>query len=67
MSEQDEGQEKSFEATPEKLKKARKKGNVAVSTDVAVFASYLGVLIGLFLAGGAIFHLGEGLGAFLWH
>ena len=61
------GQDKSFDATPEKLKKARKKGNIPISTDVAVFASYAGALVGLAMVGGAAMGFAEGLVGFFWH
>ncbi|MBK0325735.1 flagellar biosynthesis protein FlhB [Rhodobacteraceae bacterium F11138] len=47
---QDEA-EKSFEATPQKLQKAREKGEVAKSTDLSVAASYGGLLIAAMAAG----------------
>ena len=37
---QSDGQDKSLEATPEKLKKARKQGNVAVSPDLNILMSW---------------------------
>ncbi|MEM9422416.1 MAG: flagellar type III secretion system protein FlhB [Pseudomonadota bacterium] len=61
------GQDKSFDATPEKKKKARKKGNIPISTDVAVFASYAGALVGLAMIGGAAVRFSEGLVGFFWH
>jgi flagellar biosynthetic protein FlhB len=66
MSE-DSGQDKSHDASAEKLRKARKKGNIPLSTDLAVFASYAGLLVGLsaIAAPGAWF--GAGLAAFFWH
>ena len=64
MSEAPSG-EKSHEATPERLKKARGRGDVPVSPEVAVLASYAGLLLGLTMAGGAAMALAEALcGAF---
>jgi len=62
----DEGQEKSNEPTPEKLRKSREQGDVPKSTDVTAAASYLGLLLaltvgGVFTAKGA----GDALYAFL--
>jgi flagellar biosynthetic protein FlhB len=62
----DEGQEKTNEPTPERLRKSREKGDVAKSTDVSGAASYLGLLLalavgGVFTAKGA----GEALYGFL--
>lgn len=37
--------DRSFEATPQKLQKARKKGEVAKSTDLSVAAAYAGLLV----------------------
>lgn len=51
----DDDTEKSFEATPQKLLKAREKGEVARSADLSAAASYLGYVIGLgALGAGAI-------------
>ncbi len=41
----DDDSEKSHEATPQKLQKAREKGEVAKSTDVSVAAAYGGLLL----------------------
>ncbi|MEM9097741.1 MAG: flagellar type III secretion system protein FlhB [Pseudomonadota bacterium] len=48
----DEG-EKTQEPTEQKILDARKKGDVAKSTDLAVFAAYLGLLIAMAAAGQA--------------
>lgn len=48
MSNQDSGAEKSFDATPQRLEDARKKGEIARSTDLNTAAAYAGAL--LFLA-----------------
>jgi len=47
----DEGQEKTHEPTPEKLRKSREKGDVPKSTDVTGAASYLGLLLALTIGG----------------
>jgi flagellar biosynthetic protein FlhB len=49
MSGGDDGAERSHEATPQKLDEARKKGELVKSQDLAVWASYLGVLLCLLL------------------
>ncbi|MDA7964362.1 flagellar type III secretion system protein FlhB [Ruegeria sp.] len=51
MSGQDDDADKSFEATPQKLQKAREKGEVAKSNDLSVVAAYAGLLIALLAAG----------------
>ena len=57
-----EDTEKSFEPTPQKLQKARDKGDVARSTDLSVAAAYAGLLIAAFSAGSAALQsLGTGL------
>ncbi len=43
--------DKSFEATPQKLEKARKKGEIAKSNDLSVVAAYAGLLAALLVAG----------------
>ena len=53
--------DKSHEATPERLKKARGRGDVPVSPEVAVVLGYVGLLLGLALAGGAALGLAETL------
>lgn len=52
MSGDQDEQDKSFEATPQKLLEARKKGEIARSTELLTAASYFGLLIA-FLATGA--------------
>ncbi len=47
MSQGDDSADKSFEATPQKLKKARDKGEFARSTDLSVAASYAGLVLAL--------------------
>ncbi|MGR3761342.1 flagellar type III secretion system protein FlhB [Roseobacteraceae bacterium NS-SX3] len=66
MSGQDDDSDKSFEPTPEKLRKAREKGEVAKSTDLSVAAGYMGLVIALYAAGGdSMQALGSVLMAFL--
>lgn len=47
----DEDTEKSHEATPQKLQKAREKGEVAKSTDLSVAAAYAGLLLAALAVG----------------
>ncbi|MEM6904672.1 MAG: flagellar type III secretion system protein FlhB [Pseudomonadota bacterium] len=66
MSGQEEAAEKSHDPTPHKLEEARKKGDVAKSTDLAAAASYLGLFIALALAGAwGAERAGAVLGAFM--
>ncbi len=51
MSEADDDSDKSFEPTPQKLKKAREKGEVAKSADLSVVAGYSGLLVALVTVG----------------
>lgn len=51
MSDQDDGADKPFDATAEKLLEARKKGEVAKSTDLMTAAGYAGLFIALIYAG----------------
>lgn len=53
MSGQDEDTDKSFEATPQKLLDARKKGEIPKSTDLMTAAAYSGLLVALLLTGPA--------------
>ena len=50
--EQQDEQEKSQEATPQKLQKAREKGDVPVSTETHTAAAYMGLLVSLLFVGG---------------
>ena len=60
------GQEKTHEATPQKLERARRKGELARSQDLQTFAAYLGLTGAVFLAGHwTAVRLGEVLMAFL--
>jgi flagellar biosynthetic protein FlhB len=52
MSAQDEDTEKAFDATPQKLFEARRKGEVAKSNDLMTAAAYAGLLIAVAMAGG---------------
>ncbi|WP_170771004.1 flagellar type III secretion system protein FlhB [Ruegeria lacuscaerulensis] len=47
----DDDSDKSFEPTPQKLQKAREKGEVAKSNDLSVVAAYSGFLVALLVAG----------------
>ncbi len=59
-------QEKSHEATPQKLERARKKGELDRSTDAQTALVYLGLASALFVGGSwSAVHLGETLMAFL--
>ena len=51
MSEQDDQTDKSFEATPQKLLEARKKGEIARSTELLTAASYAGLLLAFLVFG----------------
>ena len=62
----DEGQEKSFDPTPERIRKAREEGNIAKSTDVTAAAAYIGLLVALLIwASQAALKAGEALSTFL--
>ncbi len=50
----DTGQEKSFEATQGKIDDARKKGDIAKSSEVASVALYIGVAIAIMTLGGTL-------------
>lgn len=59
---QQEEAEKSHEATPQKLQKAREKGEVAKSNDLLVAASYAGLLLaGMAVGAGSLHTLGTAL------
>ncbi|MGR3806006.1 flagellar type III secretion system protein FlhB [Marinibacterium profundimaris] len=58
--------EKSHEASPEKIRKAREKGDVPRSTDLAVAASYIGLVVAAVSLGtGSMRELGSGLMTFI--
>lgn len=60
------GQEKSHDATPQKLERARKKGELARSQDLQTFAAYLGLAGAVMLMGTwSLNYLGETLKTFL--
>lgn len=48
---QDDDLDKSYEPTPEKIRKAREKGDVPKSTDLSVAAAYLGLIIVVYTSG----------------
>lgn len=52
--EQNEGQEKTLEASEQKLRKAREKGDIAQSTEINTFMMYVGVFLAVVMLGGAI-------------
>lgn len=63
--EEDEA-DKSYDPTPQKLKKAREKGEIARSTDLSVAAGYAGmVLVSLAVGGQSLQSLGSALMVFL--
>lgn len=51
MSDSEDPSDKSFDATPHKLKEARKKGDVAKSNDLLTACAYFGLLIAFTAAG----------------
>lgn len=51
MSDQGEDSDKSYEATPQKLLEARRKGEVAKSNDLLTAAAYAGLLVALATSG----------------
>lgn len=53
MSDEDEA-DKSFDATPQKLLEARKKGDVAKSNDLLTASSYFGLLVALLAFGATV-------------
>ncbi|WP_420004680.1 EscU/YscU/HrcU family type III secretion system export apparatus switch protein [Arenibacterium sp. LLYu02] len=66
MSDDSDSSDKTFEPTPERLRKAREQGDVPKSTDLLQAASYMGFLIALYAVGGAsIERLGSHLMAFI--
>ena len=63
---QNAAQEKSHEATPQKLERARKKGDMARSNDAQTAAAYVGLCAAIVLIGGwSAVRMGETLMAFL--
>jgi len=64
----DEAQEKTHEATPRRLERAREQGDVPKSQDAQTFAAYLGLALAIGLAGSwSALRLGEALMAPLAH
>tara|TARA_R110002110_G_scaffold333475_1_gene544206 strand:- start:798 stop:1883 length:1086 start_codon:yes stop_codon:yes gene_type:complete len=62
VSGQSDDSDKTFDATPQKLLDARKKGELAKSTDLMTAASYAGLLMALFIVGpSAISNVGTSL------
>jgi len=62
MSGSDDDTDKSFEATPQKLQKAREKGEVVKSNDLSAVAAYSGLTIALLAVGQfSTEHLGSSL------
>lgn len=51
MSGQEDDSSKTFDATPQKLLEARKKGDIAKSNDLLTAAAYAGLLVALMVAG----------------
>lgn len=54
MAEQDDGAERSHDASPERLRRAREKGDVLSSPEVQTLARYAGLLLVVAGAGGAL-------------
>lgn len=54
MAEQDDGGDKSHDASPERLRKARQAGNVPQSPELLTLARFTGVLIGIGALGGLL-------------
>ncbi|MEM6413911.1 MAG: flagellar type III secretion system protein FlhB [Pseudomonadota bacterium] len=64
--EQNDDQEKSHEATPQRIRKAREKGDVASSTEANTAAAYVGLMLALLALGGwTVSTAGARLKAFL--
>lgn len=58
----DDDTDKSFDPTPEKLRKAREKGEIAKSADLSVVAGYMGLVLGLIIVGqSGLFDFGTAL------
>lgn len=65
MSDEEQGGEKAYEATQQRLDEARKKGDTPNSKDLAAFAAYVGLVLALFIAGSqAASATGEALAGF---
>lgn len=62
MSDDEDPADKSFDASPEKLREARKKGDVAKSNDLLTASAYFGLLIALLVTGtSSLDHVGTAL------
>lgn len=62
MSDGEDPADKSFDASPQKLLEARKKGDVAKSTDLLTACSYLGLLVAFLGAGASgLSHIGTAM------
>lgn len=60
------GGEKTHDPTPQKLEDARKRGEIAKSTDLSAAAAYFGLLIAIGVTGGSLVHgSGQLLSAFI--
>lgn len=66
MAEQDDGEEKTLDPTPQRLQRARDQGDVPKSQDLSVAAAYLGLLLSLAISAEHIgFNIGAPLVSFL--
>ncbi|PHR56096.1 MAG: flagellar biosynthesis protein FlhB [Robiginitomaculum sp.] len=54
MAEEDSGQEKSLEASEQKLRKAREKGDVVQSTELNTVMMYIGTCLAILMLGGMV-------------
>ncbi|WP_299966287.1 flagellar type III secretion system protein FlhB [uncultured Roseobacter sp.] len=62
MSDQTDRSDKTYEATPQKLLEARKKGEIARSTEILTAAAYAGLWVALLAVGsGSMIHLGTSM------
>ena len=67
MSGEQPAGDKSFEATPERISKARKKGDLATSPEVTGLAASAGVVLGLDMVGGGVLPAMEALSGLFEH
>lgn len=66
MSDSDDSSDKNFDASPQKLLQARKKGDVAKSNDLLTAATYFGLFIALLTTGAnSLTHVGTAMMALL--
>jgi flagellar biosynthesis protein FlhB len=63
----DDGQEKSQDASPARMEKARRDGDVSQSKELNAAASYIGLYLAIILAGGAVSGLATVLSSLLKH